>query len=214
MTPRQVTEALGARRTAGQGRQHQPPTTAFVFEGTRASAGALGIHPSGAPDARPCGGCRRIVAAAGPSLWGVGELEETYGSSVHARMASQLGEEPAEPVDDLHRTAKPEEPPVEGAQWDEVHRRWEVWDAATGEWQVVGDAGDTVATADENPLPPHLARDVLLADDLEAEDHPVADVDRASPVGPAPRGAQWNEVTDRWERWDDVTESWVEAPGD
>ena len=29
---------------------------------------------------------------------------------------------------------------MEGAQWDEVHRRWEVWDEAAGEWVVVGDA--------------------------------------------------------------------------
>ena len=42
----------------------------------------------------------------------------------------------------------------------------------------------------------------------------MSDVDRASPTGPAPRGAQWNEVTDRWERWDEATESWVEATGD
>ena len=144
----------------------------------------------------------------------MGELEETFGSSVQARMASQLGEEEAEPVDDLDRRAKPGAPPVEGAQWDEVHRRWEVWDDPTGEWQVVGDPGDGVATADENPLPPLLAREVLLADELEAGHQVVPDVARASPVGPAPRGAQWNEVTDRWERWDEVTESWVEATGD
>ncbi len=129
-------------------------------------------------------------------------------------MASHVGEEPAEPIDDLHRNAKPGEPPVEGAQWDEVHRRWEVWDDAAGEWVVVGDGGDGVAPADENPLPSLLAREVLLADDLDAEHHVVADVPRASPNGPTPRGAQWNEVTDRWERWDEATESWVEAPGD
>jgi len=144
----------------------------------------------------------------------VGELEETIGSSVHARLAAQAGEEPEEPVDDLHRNAKPDEPPVEGAQWDEVHRRWEVWDEATGEWQVVGDAGDGVPIAEENPLPSLLSRDLLLADDLEVEHQPVSDVERASPVGPAPRGAQWNEVNDRWERWDEATETWVEATGD
>jgi hypothetical protein len=144
----------------------------------------------------------------------VGELEDTYGSSVNARMASHVGEEPAEPVDDVHRNAKPGEPPVAGAQWDEVHRRWEMWDEATEEWQVVGDAGDGVAVEDENPIPSLLARDMILADDLEAEHHVVPDVARASPVGPAPRGAQWNEVTDRWERWDEATETWVEATGD
>lgn len=144
----------------------------------------------------------------------MGELEETYGSSVHARMASHVGEEPAEPVDDLHRNAKPAEPPVEGAQWDEVHRRWEVWDEVAAEWLVVGEGGDGVAPADENPLPSLLAREVLLAEDLDAEHHAVADVPRASPDGPTPSGAQWNEVTDRWERWDEATEAWVEATGD
>ena len=144
----------------------------------------------------------------------VGELEETYGSSVHARMASRAGEEPAEPVDDLHRNAKPSEPPVEGAQWDEVHRRWEVWDEAAGAWQVVGGAGDGVAPVDENPLPPLLAREVLLADELAAEHQEMPDVPRVSPHGAAPPGAQWNEVTDRWERWDESTDSWVEATDD
>ena len=144
----------------------------------------------------------------------MGDLDDTYSSSVQARMASHAGEGPAKPLDDLPRNAKPGEPPVEGAQWDEVHRRWEVWDEASGEWQVVGDAGDGVAPVDENPLPPLLAREILLADDLDAEHHTVSDVARASPAGPAPRGAQWNEVTDRWERWDEATGSWVEATGD
>jgi hypothetical protein len=86
----------------------------------------------------------------------VGDFEETFGSSVNARMTSDVGEGPAEPVDDLERRAEPGIPPVAGAQV-------------------------------------------------------VPDVHRASPSGPAPRGAQWNEVEDRWERWDEASESWVEA---
>jgi hypothetical protein len=142
----------------------------------------------------------------------VGELEETFGSSVNARMASQAGDGPSEPVDDVPRAPERGVPPLDGAQWDEVHRRWEVWDQSTETWVVVGDdAGDGVSTADENPLPPLLAREVQHAEELAMEHQPVADVHRSSPQGPAPRGAQWNEVTDRWERWDEATGAWVEA---
>ena len=140
------------------------------------------------------------------------EFEQTHLSSVNARMAAHAGEGPAAPVDDLDRQAERGDPPVPGAQWDELHRRWEVWDEAAGAWVVVGDAGDGVAPADENLLPPLLAREMLHADEVEARDQPsVADVHRSSPHGPAPRGAQWNEVTDRWERWDEASEQWVEA---
>jgi len=142
----------------------------------------------------------------------VSDFEETYGSSVNARMASHAGEAPPEPVDDVDRLAQPfGEPPVPGAQWDEAHRRWEVWDEAAGEWRIVGDAGDGVAIADENPMPLLLARELLLAAELEVTHDVVPDIDRASPQGPAPRGAQWNEVSGRWERWDEASEGWVEA---
>ena len=142
----------------------------------------------------------------------MGELEETFGSSVNARMASHAGEGAPEPVDDVERKAEPGPPPVHGAQWDELHRRWEVWDDATGSWVVVGDEpGDAVAPDAENPLPPHLARELQHGEEVATHHELVADVDRSSPQGPAPRGAQWNEVADRWERWDEATGEWVEA---
>ena len=43
-----------------------------------------------------------------------------------------------EPVDDVDREGVQGEPPVPGAQWDEVHDRWEHWDEATQAWVVVG----------------------------------------------------------------------------
>jgi hypothetical protein len=140
------------------------------------------------------------------------EFDDTYTSSVNARMASHAGESSREPVDDLERTVAQGEPPVPGAQWDEIHRRWEQWDEAAQAWMVVGDVGDGVAPLDENPLAAPLARDLLHADDLEAaEAAPVPDVDRAPAPTEAPPGAQWNEVAERWERWDEATEGWVEA---
>ena len=48
------------------------------------------------------------------------DFEETYGSSVNARMAAHAGEGHHEPVDDLGRGARRGEPPVPGAQWDEL----------------------------------------------------------------------------------------------
>ena len=124
-------------------------------------------------------------------------------------MADQLGENPYHDVDDLDRAARPGDPPVPGAQWDEVHRRWEHWDEATGTWVVVGDAGDGVDPAVENPLPSTLARELVHADDLTAGDEPYVDVERgAEPVQASP-GAQWNEVEQRWERWDDTAAAWV-----
>jgi hypothetical protein len=141
-----------------------------------------------------------------------GEPNDTFGSSVHARMASHVGEGPTEPVDDVARVPEKGEPPVPGAQWDELHRRWEHWDEATEAWVIVGDdVGDALATSEENPLPPLLARELHHADEIEAGHAEVDDVDRASPAGPAPRGAQWNEIVGRWERWDEASESWVEA---
>ena len=142
----------------------------------------------------------------------MGELEDTFGSSVSARMAAHAGEGAPEPVDDVDRQAEPGAPPVKGAQWDELHRRWEAWDEDAGAWVVVGDdPGDAVPPDEENPLPPHLARELHHGEEVEAHHHVVADVDRSSPQGPAPRGAQWNEVTGRWERWDEAADEWVEA---
>jgi hypothetical protein len=115
------------------------------------------------------------------------------------------------PVEDVDRAAVPGEPPEPGAQWDEVHRRWERWDEATQSWTVVGDdPGDGVDPSDENPLPALLAREVLHADELEAADEPdVEDVDRVPEPPAHVPGAQWNEVAGRWERWDDTTGTWL-----
>jgi hypothetical protein len=143
------------------------------------------------------------------------EFEQTYGSSVNARMASHIGEGPTEPVDDLEREAVQGEPPVPGAQWDELHKRWEHWDEASQEWVVVGDdPGDGVDPGEENPLPALLERDLRLADEVEAAHPPLSDIGREAPAGPAPRGAQWNEVVGRWERWDEARDEWVEATVD
>ena len=138
-------------------------------------------------------------------------IEDTFGSSVNARMA-HASERGRAPVDDLERAPTPEAPPVPGAQWDEVHRRWEVWDEAAGVWRVHGDDGDGVAPERENLLPAFLAREVLHAEELEKTHEVVLDVPRRSPTGPAPKGAQWNEISGRWERWDEAAGAWVEAP--
>jgi hypothetical protein len=141
----------------------------------------------------------------------VSDFEETYGSSVNARMAAHVGEGPPEPVDDIERTALQGEPPVPGAQWDEVHRRWEHWDEAAQTWVVVGDPGDGVAPEDENAMAPTLARDLLHADEMELAHPQVADVDRAAEPAQGPPGAQWNEIEGRWDRWDESTGTWVPA---
>jgi hypothetical protein len=145
----------------------------------------------------------------------VSDFEETYGSSVNARMAAHVGEEQRPPLADLDREAIPGDPPVEGAQWDEVHRRWERWDEGAYAWVVVGDdPGDGTSPALENPIPAPVARELVHADDLEAEAPVVLpDVERAPEPAAGPPGAQWNEVAERWERWDEATESWVEATG-
>ncbi len=118
-----------------------------------------------------------------------------------------------EPIADVPRVPLQGEPPVPGAQWDELHHRWEHWDEESGTWVVVGDdPGDGRAPGDENPLPPLLAREITLGDEVEAAEVHVPDVGRApKPTEPGPRGATWNEVVGRWERWDDATEAWVEA---
>jgi hypothetical protein len=141
------------------------------------------------------------------------EFEDTYLTDVNVRRVSHLGEGERGPVDDLGRTPVAGEPPVPGAQWDEVHRRWEHWDEDAQQWVVVGDAGDGVAPAEENPVAPLLARELLHADEVEREHIPAPDVDRAPAPAEAPPGAQWNEVAQRWERWDEATEAWVDAGG-
>jgi hypothetical protein len=140
----------------------------------------------------------------------VSDFEETYGSSVNARMAAHAGEGPHEPVDDIERTAAPQgDPPVPGAQWDELHRRWEHWDETAQAWVIVGDPGDGVAPEDENTMTPTLARDLLHADEMELQHVEVADVARAAEPTEGPPGAQWNEVEGRWDRWDEAAGTWV-----
>lgn len=127
----------------------------------------------------------------------------------------------ADRVIDLERAVQPGPPPVPGAQWDELHRRWERWDEAAQAWRVVGASGDIVRPPSEGPVSAFLAGEVARAahaaditDGPDAEDDGrihVLDVDRlAAPPQPV-AGAQWNEVRGRWERWDDVLEEWVEA---
>ena len=43
-------------------------------------------------------------------------------------------------------------PPVPGAQWDETHARWIVWDAAKGGWTPVAEG--TASPGDDAPAPP------------------------------------------------------------
>lgn len=131
-------------------------------------------------------------------------------------IGEHMQEHEREPVADEARIALPGEPPVEGAQWDELHRRWEHWDEASRSWVVVGDdAGDGIDPSEENTIPPLLARELQLAEDLEAHDPPpVVDVEREPEPDAGPPGAQWNEVLARWERWDDATGTWAEATDD
>jgi len=120
-----------------------------------------------------------------------------------------------EPTIDLTRAPQPDEPPVPGAQWDEVRAQWEVWDDAAQAWGVVGDqTGARILPLDELPMMPVLDRELHLTDSIdEPEDH-VIDVDRlAAPPQPVP-GAQWTEVIGRWERWNDAAGAWVEARAD
>lgn len=128
----------------------------------------------------------------------------------HDDEAAQGGER----LIDLARAALPGEPPVAGAQWDELHRRWETWDAVAEAWMIVGDdSGEPARPPAERLTPDFLARELLHADEAEAEvETPhILDVDRiVAPTQIVP-GAQWNEVVGRWERWDELAEAWVEA---
>lgn len=138
-------------------------------------------------------------------------------------MALEEGDlRPADQLIDLDRAAQPGSPPVPGAQWDELHRRWERWDEDAQGWRVVGGSEDLVRPPSEGPVSAFLAGEVAhagrsgaqLDDEPDDEDDGrihIIDVDRlAAPPQPVP-GAQWNEVRGRWERWDDVLEEWVDA---
>jgi hypothetical protein len=114
-----------------------------------------------------------------------------------------------EPTDDLPRIGPDGPPPVPGAQWDEVHTRWERWDDQVGGWVVVGDPGSGVDPAHEHDMTPAERRAVV--DNLDrrrrarVEPTTVEAPPTSSPpagVAPPTPGAQWNEVNDRWERWD------------
>lgn len=143
------------------------------------------------------------------------ELGDGLKAGVNGRIAGQMDDEAVRPpVGDFERAAVPGEPPVAGAQWDELYRRWEVWDDAAQEWVAVGEAtGAPIAPGEENPLPSSLARVTLAADDLATE-HVTPPERRLAEPGDAPEGAQWNEVLGRWERWDATADDWVEATED
>lgn len=119
-----------------------------------------------------------------------------------------------ERVIDLDRAAQPGDPPVPGAQWDELHARWERWDEADQRWVILGDDGRVAGDASINRIPALLARELLRPPPVEedaAAEPKIIDIDRlATPKHSVP-GAQWNEVHGRWERWDDAAGAWVEA---
>jgi hypothetical protein len=119
-------------------------------------------------------------------------------------------------VRDYVRAPQPGAAPVPGAQWDELHDRWEVWDERGQQWLALDPVtGERTVPIDELPVPPPLlARELVHAEEIDPiEDH-VIDIDRlAAPPQPVP-GAQWNEVVGRWEVWDDAAGTWVEALAD
>jgi len=120
----------------------------------------------------------------------------------------------ADRVIDLDRPAT-REAPVPGAQWDELHERWEFWDEATHSWHSVDAEGRHATRPEATGLPQieplHASVSPVPADAEEDERPHLLDLDRlAEPAVHVP-GAQWNEVTGRWERWDDSAEAWVEV---
>lgn len=122
--------------------------------------------------------------------------------------------DPAEPVADYARAPRPGgDAPVPGAQWDELHDRWEVWDEPTRTWLAVDPVtGARTVPVDDLPLPPPLlGEEARPAVEIDLSEPHVIDVDRlAAPDHPVP-GAQWNEVVGRWETWDEAAGAWVEA---
>lgn len=120
-----------------------------------------------------------------------------------------------ERVIDLDRVPRPGDPPVPGAQWDEVHGRWERWDEQAGSWEVLGDPAASqrsVAHGLRPEAPPSDLRQHLASDlGADADTEHIIDIDRiARPEQPVP-GAQWNEVVGRWEVWSEAADTWVEA---
>lgn len=114
-------------------------------------------------------------------------------------------------VIDLDRVAAYGAPPVLGAQWDELHGRWERWDPVAGHWVVVGDeTGAPVLPPNERPLPASITHELLDADEEDDRPH-IIDVDRIVTPAESVPGAQWNEVVGRWERWDEAAGAWVDA---
>ena len=115
-----------------------------------------------------------------------------------------------DPHVDLDRLAVPDDPPVPGAQWDEVHGRWEIWDEDAQAWFILTASGRERRPPVE-AIPSFLAREANRDDEIEDDVVHIIDVDRiVAPSQPVP-GAQWNEVVGRWERWDDAAGAWVEA---
>lgn len=118
-----------------------------------------------------------------------------------------------ERVIDLDRMARPGDPPVPGAQWDEVHGRWERWDDQRDCWEVVSDAAESQRPAVEGLVPAPVVPEPYHGDALAADeeaDH-IVDIDRiALPERPVP-GAQWNEVVGRWEVWSEAAGAWVDV---
>lgn len=121
-------------------------------------------------------------------------------------------------VDDVVRAPIPGPSPVPGAQWDEVHAHWEVWDRARACWHVVATAAPYSPVPDgEDDRPPADLDAIFAAGAVHAaashrtdDDEVVIDLRSLPEPRGHPAGTQWNEVVGRWERWDG--NGWVPAP--
>lgn len=118
-------------------------------------------------------------------------------------------------IDDVDRLPVPGAPPVPGAQWDEVHARWEVWDRSSAHWVVVAAAAAAMPVPVEEMEREPAGLDSLFGTETpepSGDDRWIIDL-RAQPTpGDQIAGVQWNEVVGRWERWDDRTGRWIPAP--
>lgn len=116
-------------------------------------------------------------------------------------------------VIDLDRSARPGDPPVPGAQWDELHERWEFWDEVSQSWHSVDAEGRHATRPEAVGLQPLAPGSVPMSPDVETEDERphILDLDRLAEPAESVPGAQWNEVVGRWERWDESAEAWVDA---
>ena len=114
-------------------------------------------------------------------------------------------------AEELEPAPEPQDRP-EGAQWDEVHRRWERWDETTNAWVALTE-GDGVPIDEEVSLPPLLARELAHLGEMPEREH-VPDRDRRPEPPSHVKGAQWNELEARWERWDETAEAWVAVEAD